>query len=141
MSRGSDNGDREGSGRGNDPGDHRGGERMPRDYGCEKPVYIVCGYTDLRQGIDGLAKVITDEFELDPFQEALFLFCGRRQGRTPVAQGAAGACEEEAVQPFFREDGGRAVTADICVLQQGGGLGIRHEVGDARAGEGEGEGA
>lgn len=89
-SRGSDNGDREGSGRGNDPGDHRGGERMPRDYGCEKPVCIVCGYTDLRQGIDGLAKVITDEFELDPFQEALFLFCGRRRDRTSGSRSSWG---------------------------------------------------
>ena len=54
---------------------------MLRDYGCQRPIYIVCGYTDLRQGIDGLAKVITDEFRLDPFQEALFLFCGRRRDR------------------------------------------------------------
>lgn len=54
---------------------------MLRDSGCQRPVYIVCGYTDLGQGIDGLAKVITDEFRLDPFQEALFLFCGRRRDR------------------------------------------------------------
>ena len=43
-----------------------------------KRIYIACGYTDLRNGIDGLARVITEEFSLDPFQkDTLFLFCGR----------------------------------------------------------------
>lgn len=47
-----------------------------------KRVYIACGYTDLRNGIDGLARVITEEFSLDPFQkDTLFLFCGRRADR------------------------------------------------------------
>ena len=47
-----------------------------------KRIYIACGYTDLRNGIDGLARVITEEFSLDPFQkDTLFLFCGRRADR------------------------------------------------------------
>ena len=42
-------------------------------------VYIACGYTDLRMGIDGLAGKIQQEFQMDPFEEGnLFLFCGRR---------------------------------------------------------------
>lgn len=47
-----------------------------------KAVYIVCGYTDLRRGIDGLAATIENELCLDPFDSgSLFLFCGRRADR------------------------------------------------------------
>ena len=43
---------------------------------------IVCGYTDLRNGIDGLASIIQNHFSLDPFNEGtLFLFCGRKTNR------------------------------------------------------------
>ena len=48
--------------------------------GAEK-VYIACGYTDLRRGIDGLAAMVQQEFSLDPFTNTLFLFCGRRRDR------------------------------------------------------------
>lgn len=44
-------------------------------------VYLACGYTDLRRGIDGLAGLIQEQFQLDPFEDALFLFCGRRTDR------------------------------------------------------------
>lgn len=44
-------------------------------------IYIACGYTDLRRGIDGLAGIIQNEFHLDPFQNILFLFCGKRTDR------------------------------------------------------------
>ncbi|MCR1903299.1 hypothetical protein CBF68_07115 [Lactobacillus taiwanensis] len=40
-------------------------------------VYIVCGKTDLRKGIDGLKE----QFELDPFSGKVFLFCGGRKDR------------------------------------------------------------
>ena len=39
-------------------------------------VYIVCGKTDLRKGIDGLATLVKEQFELDPFSGKVFLFCG-----------------------------------------------------------------
>ena len=43
---------------------------------------VVCGYTDLRKGIDGLAQLIEGSSELDPYeQNVLFLFCGRRGDR------------------------------------------------------------
>lgn len=54
---------------------------MLNDFKCGCPVYLACGYTDLRKGIDGLAGMVQREFHLDPFQEALFLFCGRRKDR------------------------------------------------------------
>ena len=44
-------------------------------------MYIACGYTDLRRGIDGLAAIVQQEFSLDPFTNTLFLFCGRRRDR------------------------------------------------------------
>ena len=54
---------------------------MLNDFGCSCPVYIACGYTDLRRGIDGLASLVQQQFQLDPFTNALFLFCGRRRDR------------------------------------------------------------
>ena len=38
------------------------------------PVYIVCGKTDLRKGIDSLAYLIQSQFDLDPFSKSVFLF-------------------------------------------------------------------
>lgn len=49
---------------------------------CFKKIYIACGYTDLRLGVDGLASLIKMNFNLDPFlKDTLFLFCGRRTDR------------------------------------------------------------
>lgn len=42
-------------------------------------IYIACGYTDLRLGIDGLAQLVQGQFQLDPFSNSLFVFCGRRK--------------------------------------------------------------
>ena len=39
------------------------------DAGKFRAVYIVCGYTDLRFGIDGLANKVQSEFKLDPFDK------------------------------------------------------------------------
>lgn len=44
-------------------------------------TYIACGYTDLRRGIDGLAGIVREQFAMDPYDHALFLFCGRRTDR------------------------------------------------------------
>lgn len=47
-----------------------------------KKVYIAAGFTDLRRGIDGLARTIRFQFQLDPHDKnTLFLFCGRRTDR------------------------------------------------------------
>ena len=54
---------------------------MLSDFTGAEKVYICCGYTDLRQGIDGLSALVQLEFELDPFSNTLFLFCGRRRDR------------------------------------------------------------
>ncbi len=41
-------------------------------------IYIVCGYTDLRYGIDSLAAIIEQKYKMKVFvPNTLFLFCGR----------------------------------------------------------------
>ena len=54
---------------------------MLNDFTGADQVYIACGYTDLRKGIDGLVRLVQQQFELDPFTNTLFLFCGRRRDR------------------------------------------------------------
>ena len=54
---------------------------MLSDFTGADKVYIACGYTDLRKGIDGLASMVQQQFQLDPFTNTLFLFCGRRRDR------------------------------------------------------------
>lgn len=41
-------------------------------------IYLVCGYTDMRYGIDSLAAIIERKYEVNLFvPNTLFLFCGR----------------------------------------------------------------
>ena len=41
-------------------------------------IYIVCGYTDLRYGIDSLAAIIEHKYNGSLFvPNTLFLFCGK----------------------------------------------------------------
>lgn len=54
---------------------------MLNDYNGAERIYVACGYTDLRKGVDGLASLIQQQFELDPFTNTLFLFCGKRRDR------------------------------------------------------------
>ena len=44
-------------------------------------MFLATGFTDLRRGIDDLASIVQQQFELDPFSNTLFLFCGRRRDR------------------------------------------------------------
>ena len=54
---------------------------MLSDFTGAEKVYICCGCTDLRQGIDGLSALVRLEFDRDPFSNTLFLFCRRRRDR------------------------------------------------------------
>ncbi|MDR1473570.1 MAG: IS66 family insertion sequence element accessory protein TnpB [Lactobacillales bacterium] len=51
------------------------------DYTQIEKIFIVCGKTDLRRGIDGLAQIIRHKYELNVYDDALFLFCGNRNDR------------------------------------------------------------
>ena len=44
-------------------------------------TYLVTGYTDLRRGIDGLAGIIQGKLNLNPYSQAVFLFCGKKRDR------------------------------------------------------------
>lgn len=47
-------------------------------------VYLACGSTDLRKSIDGLAAIVQERFNLDPFSSALFVFCNRERNKLKI---------------------------------------------------------
>jgi len=49
-----------------------------------KTVYLAAGVTDLRKSIDGLAIIVQEVFELDPFSSSLFVFCNRNKDRIKI---------------------------------------------------------
>ena len=51
------------------------------DFTQVENIFIVCGKTDMRRQIDGLAATITEEYDVDVYNEALFLFCGGKKDR------------------------------------------------------------
>ena len=57
---------------------------MLRDADPKKfaDIYVVCGRTDMRLGIDSLAAIIETQYHLPVFvPNTLFLFCGRRANK------------------------------------------------------------
>ena len=50
---------------------------MIGDITVAERIYIVCGYTDMRKSIDGLAGIVQENHKLDVYSKSLFLFCGR----------------------------------------------------------------
>ena len=68
---------------------------MLNDATSFKAVYIVCGYTDLRAGMDRLAALVETQTGKRPYiPDTLYLFCGRRTDRIKglVWEGTAGSC-------------------------------------------------
>ncbi len=51
------------------------------DFSNVHHYYIACGYTDLRRGIDGLAAMVSNQFQATISEDSIFLFCGRRTDR------------------------------------------------------------
>ncbi len=56
---------------------------MLNEIGIEQ-VYLACGATDLRKSIDGLAVLVKEGFELDPFSTCLFVFCNRKRDKLKI---------------------------------------------------------
>lgn len=56
---------------------------MLSDTAVDK-VYLACGNTDLRKSIDGLAVLVKEVFELDPFSPSLFVFCNRKRDKIKI---------------------------------------------------------
>lgn len=51
------------------------------DFSRIEHIYMASGPTDLRKGIDGYALIIQNEFQLDPFDDSLFIFCNRQHNK------------------------------------------------------------
>ena len=47
-------------------------------------VYLAPGATDMRKQIDGLAALVEEVLEQDPFGEALFVFCNRGRDKLKI---------------------------------------------------------
>jgi transposase len=52
----------------------------------DKPVYLCCGYTDMRKSINGLAELVQSSFKLDPFSAAVFVFCNKNRNRIKILE-------------------------------------------------------
>lgn len=47
-------------------------------------VYLCRDIVDFRKGINGLAVLVEETLQLDPFSEHLFVFCNRRHNRIKI---------------------------------------------------------
>ena len=52
----------------------------------DKPVYLYCGCTDMRKSINGLMSLVQENFPVDPFSNALFVFCNRSKNRLKILE-------------------------------------------------------
>lgn len=50
---------------------------MLGDLSGVSKIYLITGRTDMRKSFDGLMALIRDSYGLDPYANALYLFCGR----------------------------------------------------------------
>jgi transposase len=46
-----------------------------------KRVFLACGFYDMRKSINGLMSVVSESFNLDPFDGAVFVFCNKSRNR------------------------------------------------------------
>ena len=49
-------------------------------------MYLCCGVTDMRKSINGLMALVQNSFKLDPFADALFVFCNRKRDRIKILE-------------------------------------------------------
>ena len=93
---------------------------MLNDFTGADRVYIACGYTDLRKGINGLSALVQQQFNLDPFTNTLFLFCGRRRDRIKGLHRKLVKCSvlhaDETTLRVLKEDGKAAASKSYMWL-------------------------
>ena len=44
-------------------------------------IFLFFVFTDMRKAVDELAAIVQQNFQLEPFSNNLFIFCGRRHDR------------------------------------------------------------
>ncbi|AZG35090.1 IS66 family insertion sequence element accessory protein TnpB [Shewanella psychromarinicola] len=49
-----------------------------------KQIYLVTGHTDMRKAIDGLSLIVSDVLEMDPLNQAWFIFCNRDRDKIKI---------------------------------------------------------
>ena len=49
--------------------------------------YLAAGHTDMRKSIDGLAVLVKEGFNLDPFLPCLYVFCNRKRDKLKILKG------------------------------------------------------
>ncbi|AOM82060.1 IS66 family insertion sequence element accessory protein TnpB [Salisediminibacterium beveridgei] len=49
-----------------------------------KQVFLAKGATDLRKSIDGLAAIVQEGFQLNPFSPSFFVFCNRQRDKIKI---------------------------------------------------------
>jgi len=54
-------------------------------WGGATRIYLAVGATDMRKSIDGLAALVCQAYQLDPFANALFVFCNRSRDKLKPA--------------------------------------------------------
>ena len=50
---------------------------MLGDLSGVSKIFVITGRTDMRKSFDGLMAILRDTYELDPYANAVYLFCGR----------------------------------------------------------------
>ena len=51
-----------------------------------KEIYLVCGPTDMRKGIDGLSAVVNLRLNCDSYESNLFVFCNQSRNSVKVLE-------------------------------------------------------
>lgn len=51
-----------------------------------KQIYLACGHTDMRKSINGLSMIVQSGFEMDVFENALFVFCNKSRDRLKILE-------------------------------------------------------
>ena len=51
------------------------------DFTKVENIFIVCGKTHMRRQIDVLAATVIQEYDMNVYDDALFLFCGGKKDR------------------------------------------------------------
>ena len=51
-----------------------------------KEIYLVCGPTDMRKGIDGLSAVVNLRLNCDSYESTLFVFCNQSRNSVKVLE-------------------------------------------------------